>query len=141
MKKFLTIFLSLFIFLSCTKEEEAAKKSSKFLSNKEIKELFVGYWKGYDKENNVFYVLLKSDGTAYSSWRNGEKGKWVIMEDKIHIDWSDGWKAWVYKEKDQYTKISFTPSKPLYYSSTKIMPLTPVKKSEIPKEHIKYLQQ
>lgn len=157
MKKLLFMFLPLVIFLGCNctkqvdqkKEKQTDKKNqiNQFeqkekdpIEKKSLKEEFSGYWKAYDKENKIFYIHLKEDGSASSSWCCGEKGTWKIVAERVQILWSDGWKAWIYKEGNEFKKMAYEPKRPLYYKATEVHEIFPIKESQIPKKHMNLLK-
>lgn len=70
---------------------------------------FVGNWKVADGDNVTFYITLNSDGTAISTWGDGQSGTWKMAADKAHVTWSDGWVNVLYKAGSNFKKNAFAP--------------------------------
>jgi hypothetical protein len=111
MCKYLYFVLCL-CFLSCSTNEEKLIKSQYQLSSKKD---YIGKWKvwGTNPDRTAwheFYIILYEDGSAEDTWEAGEKGAWVLSEDKVVIIWNNGWKEIIHKkENGQYEKLGYAP--------------------------------
>jgi hypothetical protein len=70
---------------------------------------FAGNWKVADGDGTVFYVVLKPDATATSTWGEGQHGTWKLIGDKAQVTWSDGWVNVIYKSGTAYKKNAYAP--------------------------------
>lgn len=58
----------------------------------------VGVWALTDQRNSTFNVRLAADGVAISTWSGGpsgaigERGRWVLTDGHVVIDWNTGWR-------------------------------------------------
>jgi len=79
----------------------------------------VGSWTLADDENATFDVRLSARGTATSNWSKGpasargEEGSWRIVDGRIVIDYTDGWRDSIVAEPNgKFRKESFAPNAP-----------------------------
>ena len=79
----------------------------------------VGSWTLADDENATFDVRLSAQGTAVSNWSKGpasargEQGRWAVVDGRIVIDYTDGWRDVIVAASDgKFRKESFAPNAP-----------------------------
>lgn len=78
-----------------------------------------GSWTLTDDENTAFDVHLSEAGSAVSNWSKGqtgaqgEQGKWRIVDGRIVIDYTDGWRDVIIgQSQGRFRKESFAPNTP-----------------------------
>jgi len=74
----------------------------------------IGSWSLADDENATFDVRLSARGTAVSNWSKGpasaegEQGSWRIVDGRIVIDYTDGWRDVIVADtQGRFRKESF----------------------------------
>jgi len=79
----------------------------------------IGSWSLADDENATFDVRLSARGTAVSNWSKGpasaegEQGSWRIVDGRIVIDYTDGWRDVIVADtQGRFRKESFAPKAP-----------------------------
>jgi hypothetical protein len=79
----------------------------------------VGVWSLADDENCTFDVRVCASGTAVSNWSKGpasaagEQGRWIVSDDRIVIDYTDGWRDCIIRTAEgSFRKESFGPGAP-----------------------------
>lgn len=106
-----SLFIIPFLFSSCSEPEK--KKEFKDTTHEVTPKVFIGNWHVYDDEGNEFYIMINPDGKAESNWDTGQEGEWKIVDNRLVIIWTDGWKDVIFLEGKKYQKLGFAPNTPL----------------------------
>ena len=69
-------------------------------------ELWIGKWKALDKWQSEFLIQINDDGTAITSYGNGEKGNWKIVDGNLQIIWESGTKDYIFNGVMGYQRLS-----------------------------------
>ena len=73
----------------------------------------VGTWKVAHTDGVPFFITARADGSAASTWGEGEQGGWTFEGERLHFSWTDGWHDFIYREGDGFAKVAFEPGAPL----------------------------
>lgn len=73
---------------------------------------WVGRWTTKDEGDAPFTITLDPSGTAESGRGEGQRGFWIVDQDHIRIDWTDGWTDYLVPSKNGHERISFAPGAP-----------------------------
>ena len=69
-------------------------------------ELWIGKWKALDKWQSEFLIEINDDGTAFTDYGNGEKGRWKIVDGNLQIIWGSGAKDYIFSGVMGYQRLS-----------------------------------
>ncbi len=70
---------------------------------------FTGTWIVENQLGNKFEIKVFTDGTAESTWDEGEQGRWKIKDDRLHLKWTNGWHDVIYRDNGGFVKIAYAP--------------------------------
>ena len=70
---------------------------SGYLSTKINTSKWVGEWVALDEWKSEFIISLKNDGEAISSYADGDKGVWLIVDDNVEIKWNSGKSDFIFR--------------------------------------------
>ena len=111
---------------------EAAKSAPAESAVKAGGEAWTGRWSATDEEGASFTITLDSAGAAESDHGEGQRGFWVLDQDHLRIDWSDGWTDYFVPADGGFQRISFSPGAPRDEKPTSTTAVT--RKGDAPKE-------
>lgn len=80
---------------------------------------FVGYWQLYDENDKPFYLHIKADHTARSTYADGangifgEVGTWRFEHNRIMVVYDSGWVDCILNTPDGLHKYAFAPGQRL----------------------------
>ncbi|MSR45344.1 MAG: hypothetical protein EXS15_08365 [Phycisphaerales bacterium] len=75
----------------------------------------IATWSLTDGENELFNVIVSSDGAAVSTWWKGEhgtageRGRWELVDGALDIRYGDGWRDVITTAALGYHKVSYAP--------------------------------
>lgn len=70
----------------------------------------VGRWTIYHSDGQPIQVTLHANHRAESSWgEEGQKGRWQVVQGKLVMRWSDGWRDVVTLHEGRYEKLGYAP--------------------------------
>lgn len=79
------------------------------------REQAIGTWSLTDGQNELFNVIVSSDGAAVSTWwkgehpTKGERGRWELANGVLDIRYSDGWRDVITTNSLGFGKLSYAP--------------------------------
>lgn len=68
----------------------------------------VGRWQIFHTDGTPIYVTLYPNHKARSSWEN-ETGHWTVVDGRLVMIWSDGWRDVITTEQGRYRKAGYAP--------------------------------
>lgn len=114
MKSFAKIFSSMIFILGLVFVVSACdqSKDQKMEENAQ-NPMLTGVWVVTDSNGDQFDITLNKDGTATSTWKVLDKGKWkVVSEKKAQIQWNNGANEFIIvDERGGAERQSFAPGK------------------------------
>ncbi len=75
----------------------------------------IATWSLTDGDNELFNVIVSSDGAAVSTWWKGEhgaageRGRWELVNGALDIRYGDGWRDVITTDTLGYHKVSYAP--------------------------------
>lgn len=75
----------------------------------------IATWSLTDGDNELFNVIVSSDGAAVSTWWKGahgsagERGRWELVDGALDIRYGDGWRDVISTDTLGYHKVSYAP--------------------------------
>jgi cytochrome c len=91
---------------------EAARSATAQSAVKSGGEKWTGRWAATDEEGAAFTITLDASGGAESDHGEGQRGFWVLDQDHLRIDWTDGWTDYFVPADGGFQRISFSPGAP-----------------------------
>ena len=97
------------------KTTAAFKTGRKKLWNATSESGFIGYWKLLDENKKPFYLNIKPDHTAQSTYKQGlqgvfgEHGTWRFEQNRIMVVYDSGWIDFIIKTPTGFKKYAFAP--------------------------------
>lgn len=67
-----------------------------------------GRWEIFHSDGTPIFVTLYPDHRARSSWQD-ERGRWLIVEDRLVMRWTDGWRDVITMEQGRFRKSGYAP--------------------------------
>jgi hypothetical protein len=111
---------------------EAARSAPAQSAAKSGGEAWAGRWSATDEEGSAFTITLDASGAAESDHGEGQRGFWVLDQDHLRIDWSDGWTDYFVPADGGFQRISFSPGAPRDEKPTSTTAIT--RKTDAPAE-------
>lgn len=75
----------------------------------------IGTWALTDAQNELFDVVIARDGSAVDTWwkgtdgAKGERGRWEMVDGKIDLRYSSGWRDVISRSQLGFHKVSYAP--------------------------------
>ena len=88
---------------------EAAASAPPAAAAKTGGEAWIGVWSASEAESGAFTITLDATGAAVSDRGEGQRGFWILDDDHVRIDWSDGWTDYLVRADAGFQRISFAP--------------------------------
>ena len=73
----------------------------------------LGRWQVAHTDGVPFHITAHADGSAVSTWGEGEEGSWAFEGARLHFSWTDGWHDFIYREGEGFAKVAYEPGAPL----------------------------
>jgi len=67
---------------------------------------WMGQWAVIDGDGSHFIITLNSDGSATSSYGEGEEGSWEDGGNQATASWTNGWIDHLERHGDGYRKVA-----------------------------------
>lgn len=68
-----------------------------------------GTWQIAHTDGKPIVLELKADHSATSDWGTGEVGTWLVLDAKLYLDWTDGWRDVIFWQDGQLVKWAWGP--------------------------------
>lgn len=68
-----------------------------------------GRWSVQHTDGSEFVITLHKDGTAESTFGEGERGAWRVEGETVHVFWTDGWDDIIYRNGPGFRKSAWEP--------------------------------
>jgi len=75
-------------------------------------ERWAGSWVAKNDDGSKLTIKLDPSGSAESDHGEGQRGFWIVDQDHVRIDWTDGWTDYLVPSEDAYQRIGFSPGAP-----------------------------
>jgi len=72
-------------------------------------ETWIGQWDVTDGDGSSFTITLNGNGSATSTWENGEEGTWTDGGDHAVVSWTNGWTDRLEAHDGGYRKVATAP--------------------------------
>ncbi len=101
---------SICLFSACEQSKGDDNKAANSAVNPDV----TGVWIVTDETGNQFDITLNKDGTATSTWKVLDRGKWkLVSQKKAHIQWNNGANEFIIvDERGGAERQTFAPGKP-----------------------------
>ena len=73
----------------------------------------VGTWKVAHTDGVPFFITAHADGSAESTWGEGEVGGWAFESERLRFSWTDGWHDFIHRQGNGFAKVAYEPGAPL----------------------------
>ncbi len=107
----LVLFVPLTLIAGCVIASNIGGAATRPLTRQEV----IATWSLTDAENELFNVIVSSDGAAVSTgWKGehgsaGERGRWELVNGALDIRYGDGWRDVITTAPLGYHKVSYAP--------------------------------
>jgi len=88
---------------------ESSHAAAREAAPKKEADTWSGRWTATDEDGTPFAITLDAAGNAVSERGEGQRGFWIIDQDHIRIDWTDGWTDYLLPTETGFERISFAP--------------------------------
>lgn len=69
----------------------------------------VGNCKIFHGDGRPIFVQVRPNGTAHCRGSEGTQGSWKLVDGRLELQWSDGWRDVVVRVKSTYRKLGYAP--------------------------------
>ncbi|MSQ90760.1 MAG: hypothetical protein EXS01_05115 [Phycisphaerales bacterium] len=107
----IVLLLSVALSMRCTTGSHSGHAGAAPLTRTQA----IGTWSLTDAQNELFNVIVSSDGAAVSTWwkgeagTQGERGRWELASGVLDIRYSDGWRDVLTTDSIGFSKLSYAP--------------------------------
>jgi len=88
---------------------ESAQASGAETAPKKESQSWSGRWSATEEDGTHFVITLDAAGHAVSERGEGQRGFWIVDQDHVRVDWTDGWTDYLIPGEAGFERISFAP--------------------------------